>query len=121
MFKELTLQKIWESVMPVENDSTLKFKSTLWWPVLVEGLNCKLDKLVSPFSWFSLFRNILVFSVLEKIWPQTEGLLRNRQQPTPKPVRSKFTGVKKRISVIFYQLPIVISQKAHKPRTEGWI
>ena len=39
MFKELTLQNIWESVMPVENDSTLKVKSTLWWPTLVEGLS----------------------------------------------------------------------------------
>jgi hypothetical protein len=39
MFKELTLQNIWESVMPVENDSTFKFKSTQWWPTLVEGLS----------------------------------------------------------------------------------
>ena len=38
MFKELTLQNIWESVIPVENGSTFKTKSTLWWPVLVEGL-----------------------------------------------------------------------------------
>ena len=38
MFKELTLQNIWESEMPVENGSTSKFKSTLWWPTLVEGL-----------------------------------------------------------------------------------
>jgi hypothetical protein len=39
MFKELTLQNIWESEMPVENNSTFKFKSTLWWPTLVEGLS----------------------------------------------------------------------------------
>jgi hypothetical protein len=40
MFKELTLQNIGESEMPVENGSTFKFKSTLWWPTLVEGLKC---------------------------------------------------------------------------------
>jgi hypothetical protein len=39
MFKEVTLQNIWESDMPVENGSTFKIKSTLWWPVLVEGLS----------------------------------------------------------------------------------
>jgi hypothetical protein len=41
MFKEVTLQNIWESDMPVENGSTFKIKSTLWWPVLVEGLKMK--------------------------------------------------------------------------------
>ena len=39
MFKELTLQNIWESVILVENGCTFKIKSTLWWPVLVEGLS----------------------------------------------------------------------------------
>jgi hypothetical protein len=38
MFKELTLQNIWESVMPVENDRRFKFKSAVWGPTLVEGL-----------------------------------------------------------------------------------
>ena len=38
MLKELILQNIWESDIPVENGSTFKIKSTLWWPVLVEGL-----------------------------------------------------------------------------------
>ena len=32
MFKELALQNIWESVIPVKIDSTFKIKSTLWWP-----------------------------------------------------------------------------------------
>jgi hypothetical protein len=44
MFKELTLQNIWESEMPVENGSTFKFKLTLWWPTLV-------DELRSPRTW----------------------------------------------------------------------
>jgi hypothetical protein len=45
MFKELTLQNIWESDIPVENGSTFKIKSTLWWPVLVEGLSeIKVDR-----------------------------------------------------------------------------
>ena len=38
MFKELTLQNIWESDMPVENVRRLKFKSAVWGPTLVEGL-----------------------------------------------------------------------------------
>jgi hypothetical protein len=38
MFKELLLQNIWESDIKVENGSTFKIKSTLRWPVLVEGL-----------------------------------------------------------------------------------
>jgi len=39
MFKELTLQNIWESDMPVENGRRFKFKSAVWGPTLVEGLN----------------------------------------------------------------------------------
>jgi hypothetical protein len=55
MFKELTLQNIWKSVMSVENDSTLKFKSTLWWPTLVEGLTklIKIHKNKFNFGWHS--------------------------------------------------------------------
>jgi len=30
MFKELTLQNIWKSEMPVENGRRFKLKSTLW-------------------------------------------------------------------------------------------
>ena len=41
MLKELILQNIWESDIPVENGSTFKIKSTLWWPVLVEGLSLR--------------------------------------------------------------------------------
>jgi hypothetical protein len=38
MFKELTLQNIWESVVPVEKNRRFKFKSAVWGPTLVEGL-----------------------------------------------------------------------------------
>ena len=38
MFKEFTLQNIWESDMPVENGRRFKFKSAVWGPTLVEGL-----------------------------------------------------------------------------------
>ena len=38
MFKELTLQNIWKSDMPVENGRRFKFKSAVWGPTLVEGL-----------------------------------------------------------------------------------
>ena len=38
MFKELTLQNIWESDMPVENGRRFKFKSAVWGPTPVEGL-----------------------------------------------------------------------------------
>jgi hypothetical protein len=57
MFKELTLQNIWESEMPVENGSTFKFKSTLWWPTLVEGLSSgllKFKRLFYPYLSFSM-------------------------------------------------------------------
>jgi hypothetical protein len=53
MFKELTLQNIWESEMPVENGSTFKFKSTLWWPTLVEGLKIILPANVNEEGNFS--------------------------------------------------------------------
>jgi len=44
MFKELTLQNIWKSEMPVENGRRFKLKSTLWWPTLVEGLIKVIEK-----------------------------------------------------------------------------
>jgi hypothetical protein len=39
MVKGSTLQNIWESKTRVENGSTFKFKSAVWGPTLVEGLN----------------------------------------------------------------------------------
>jgi hypothetical protein len=42
MFKELTLQNIWKSDMPVENGRRFKFKSAVWGPTLVEGLRASL-------------------------------------------------------------------------------
>lgn len=49
MFKELTLQKIWESDIRVENGNTFKIKLTLWWPVLIEGLKCtEVEKDTTP-------------------------------------------------------------------------
>ena len=70
MFKEVTLQNIWESDMPVETGSTFKIISTLWWPVLVEGLIkfffSKKNKLIYNSCSFnfvnSLFRIQIKFS-----------------------------------------------------------
>ena len=63
MFKELTLQNIWESDMPLENGSTFKFKSTLWWPVLVDGLS---DMHVTCITVFSQIPGTLIPGNLKK-------------------------------------------------------
>jgi hypothetical protein len=66
MFKELTLQNIWESVMPVENGSTFKIKSTLWWPTLVEGLKYEVKLRVENHN-FRYFVAKLCFALLASL------------------------------------------------------
>ena len=57
MFKVLTLQEIWESDVPVENDRCFKFKSTEKQPILTE----RISQLTEKYENFTLKKWLVYF------------------------------------------------------------